>query len=711
MSTYDRIGHLVTRLTAMLALIVAIGLPGFYAAAAYLEATRSLDSGLQTQAAVLEQYIQLQPDFWELNADRMQAVFEPYVAPQTYYRVSDKTGQTVFAGGPSPDWLTLVRSRPLYAFGHRVGHVEAGNSMFKLLLGGMLLGFVGLAIAWTIWGPLRRVPLQALRDAETALMERARYQRALLDNSPFMAWLTDREGRILAANTVLAEMLGSEAGSLEGRKLVEIMPQNHLGLYVENEKRVQETGRPIQFETRLEDDGQERWFDVGLSSVGLADGEALGTVGYAREITEAKAAGAVLARYRQHLEEMVRVRTDELSAALASAEAASRAKTEFLASMSHELRTPLNAILGFSQLLAMDPQLHDDSRDMAGEIDRAGQHLLALVNDLIDIARIESGNLALSIEAVLVRTVADDSLRLVAPLASEYGIAVAELDCQCNIDRITVQADYQRLRQVLLNLLSNGIKYNRPGGTVRLCCLRHEEKVRIQVEDSGPGIPPEKLSRLFSAFDRLGAECGTVQGTGIGLLISKRIVESMGGTIGVASVEGSGSTFWVEFPMGEISESAVAAPAGAATSTGGFDVAPLPAACRPARRVVLYVEDNPTNQELIQRFIARKRQDLELRGAESAEDGIALARAAPPALILMDINLPGMNGYAALAELKADARTAHVPVVAMSAHSMKEDVERGRQAGFAAYVTKPIDLGKLLAVLDRQLPVGSPADA
>ena len=373
-----------------------------------------------------------------------------------------------------------------------------------------------------------------------------------------------------------------------------------------------------------------------------------------------------------------------------AAEAGSRVKSEFLASMSHELRTPLNAILGFSQLFGMDRDLPEDSKEQAREIERAGQHLLSLVNDLIDLARIEAGKLELSPEPVSVKSVVDDSLAMMAPIACKQGIELVDENSKGL--ETTVRTDYVRLRQVVINLLSNAIKYNRPQGIVRLSCHMNDGKVRISIADTGPGIPADKQSRVFNTFDRLGAEGGTIEGTGIGLVITKRIVEAMDGSIGFESTEGQGSTFWVEFPANDtvaLPTSKVAAPASVPEAISRPTVRP----------VVLYIEDNLMNLRLMQQIF--KRKDLELRDAHTAETGIELARAEPPVLILMDINLPGMDGYEALKALKTDARTAHIPVVAVSANAMKDDENRGLEAGFAAYIIKPIDLSSLNATLSK----------
>ena len=441
-----------------------------------------------------------------------------------------------------------------------------------------------------------------------------------------------------------------------------------LALINESERRAAETGVHDVVHRIVRPDGEIRYVHELAHAQTDIDGRVVRMSGTVQDVTELKQAEHAMLQAKE------------------AAEAASHAKSEFLASMSHELRTPLNSILGFAQLFAMDTGLPPHSKVYAHEIERAGQHLLSLVNDLIDLARIESGKLDLFSAPVSVQAVVADSLAMVAPIARDRGIQL--VDTGGDGKGSVVMADSTRLQQVLINLLSNAIKYNRPDGKVRIACHAEPAATRIAITDNGFGIAAEKQARMFNAFDRLGAERGQVEGSGIGLVITRRIVEAMGGSIGFESTEGQGSTFWVTLP-GTTATAPDARPSSAA------DMAAAPT----VRAYVLYIEDNPTNQHLMQQIFAA-RENLELRIAHTAEIGIQLARVEPPTLIMMDINLPGMDGYAALQALKADPRTAGVPVVAVTANAMKGDEKRGHKAGFDAYITKPIDIPALLKVVD-----------
>jgi len=425
-----------------------------------------------------------------------------------------------------------------------------------------------------------------------------------------------------------------------------------------------------------------------------------GTIRYVHELARGQLdSDGQLLRLRGTVQDVTELKQTELAMLQAkeAAEAASRAKSEFLASMSHELRTPLNAILGFSQLFGMDEQLPQKTRNNALQIEQAGQHLLSLVNDLIDLARIESNRLELFMEAVKVRRVVRESLDMVRSMADAGGIRIRVR--QCDAMDICVRADFNRLRQALINLLTNAIKYNKPRGTVQLECGLAAGGVHIAVTDSGAGIPREKQERIFNAFDRLGKERGEVEGTGIGLVITKQIVEAMGGRVGFKSNEKEGSTFWLEIPLAtgkEISE-AKASAAGSANGSGFY-----PAYAPASTPVVLYIEDNPMNLRLMQQIFAG-RKEWKLLSAVTAESGIELARAQPPQLVLMDINLPGIDGYQALSILKSEPETAAIPVVALTANAMKGDRERGIAAGFSDYLTKPLDILQLLELLGKLL--------
>ncbi|MFZ5466301.1 MAG: PAS domain S-box protein [Pseudomonadota bacterium] len=384
-------------------------------------------------------------------------------------------------------------------------------------------------------------------------------------------------------------------------------------------------------------------------------------------------------------------RQQELERARDEAERASRAKSEFLSSMSHELRTPMNAILGFTQLLQAEEGMSGDQQDSLHEIFKAGQHLLGLINEVLDLSRIEAGRVDLSLEAVELPELVRECLALVRPLAEARRI---ELD-QAGLEVCVVRADRTRLKQVILNLLSNAIKYNQEGGAVRILMLPTDQPgcCRFGVQDTGSGIAPEHMDELFRPFTRLANAEGEVEGTGIGLVISQRLVEMMGGGIGAESRVGEGSLFWVELPRDEL--------AGAAEPRAEI-VGSVMSRAGERRYSVLYIEDNPANLKLMAQILGR-RGDIQLLSAHTAELGLQLALASRPDLILLDINMPGMNGYAVLRHLAMRGHASRAPVIAITANAMPRDIERGLAAGFADYLTKPIDVPGFLAVLDRHL--------
>jgi PAS domain S-box-containing protein len=382
----------------------------------------------------------------------------------------------------------------------------------------------------------------------------------------------------------------------------------------------------------------------------------------------------------------------ELTNAKAAADKANQAKTDFLSNMSHELRSPLNAILGFAQLMESDttPQTATQ-KESTGQILQAGWYLLDLINEILDLALIESGKLLLSLEPLSLDDVMLECQTMIEPQAQKYGVTMT----YCHLDQpCFVRADRTRVKQILINLFSNSIKYNHAGGSVVVeCTVISPQRIRISVKDTGPGLSPEKLAQLFQPFNRLGQQAGGEEGTGIGLVMTKRLVELMGGVIGVESTVGVGSVFWVEL-IRAVDPQIVAGAVDEVAATG-----PAQAQNGVALRTLLYVEDNPANLKLVEQLIAR-RPNLRLLSAADATLGIALARAHQPEVILMDINLPGISGIKALKILREDPLTQHIPVVAISANAMPHDIQKGLNAGFFRYLTKPIKINSFMEALD-----------
>lgn len=384
----------------------------------------------------------------------------------------------------------------------------------------------------------------------------------------------------------------------------------------------------------------------------------------------------------------------ELNKAMAVADKANLAKSDFLSSMSHELRTPLSAILGFAQLIESgSPVPTPTQKRSIDQILQAGWYLLELINEVLDLALIESGKLSLSVEPISLVEVMHECQALIEAQAQKRGIRVSFT--QFAIPYF-VKADRTRLKQVFINLLSNAIKYNKVGGTVVVDWLvQTPGRIRICVNDSGEGLTPEQLTQLFQPFNRLGQEMNAEEGTGIGLVTTKRLVELMGGTIGAESNVGKGSVFWFELNL--------TAERSHVTHVNEFvAVHELPLQSSTHTHTLLYVEDNPANLMLIEDLIAR-RPDIRLLTARDGNRGVEIARASIPDVILMDINLPGISGIKALKILAEDPTTAHIPVIALSANAMHRDIEKGLEAGFFRYLTKPIKVNEFMDTLDMAL--------
>jgi signal transduction histidine kinase/CheY-like chemotaxis protein len=379
-------------------------------------------------------------------------------------------------------------------------------------------------------------------------------------------------------------------------------------------------------------------------------------------------------------------------AARAEAERANRAKSEFLSRMSHELRTPLNAVIGFGQLLELD-DMDPRQCEAVQQILKAGRHLLELINEVLDISRIESGTMSMSLEPVHLGSVLADALSLIRPLADEAKVRLTAVP-PGHAD-LHVLADQQRLKQVLINLLSNAVKYNRSGGQVSVhCTALAERRIEVAVADTGRGMSAEQLKRLFEPFDRLGAEGTDIEGTGLGLSLSNGLMQAMGGAIKAESQPGTGSTIRIQLDGATEPREETTAPNDAPVATHGP---------RREARTIVYIEDNLSNLKLVERLLAHL-PTVRLMPAMQGKLGIDLARQHQPDLILLDLHLPDQHGREVLDQLKRDPATAAIPVVILSADATPTQLERLLLAGAAGYLTKPIDARSLLDTIRNSAP-------
>ncbi|HUP62521.1 MAG TPA: PAS domain S-box protein [Thermoanaerobaculia bacterium] len=495
--------------------------------------------------------------------------------------------------------------------------------------------------------------------------------------------MLDPEGLVVSWNTGAERIKGFHADEIVGQHFARFYPHDEvdLGKPKRDLALAAASGRHENEGWRLRKDGSTFWANGVITAIRDQAGGLRGFAQLTRDLTERNKVEAAL--------------TD----AKAIAEKANLAKSDFLSSMSHELRSPLNAILGFAQLMESDvPPPTPSQQESVSQILNAGWYLLELINEILDLAMIESGKLSMSLEPVSLVELLLECQSMIEPLAQRRGIHMTFPTF--DVPHL-VRADRTRIKQVLINLLTNAIKYNQVGGSVDVecCATTTAGHVRVTVTDTGPGLTPEKVEQLFQPFNRLGQDAE--EGTGIGLVVSKRLVELMEGVIGVESTVGAGSVFWVE-----LLSTAPLASARVETTTVAQSAAPTGA----TMRTLLYVEDNPANLKLVERLVGR-RHDLRLLSAIDGSRGVELARTCQPDVILMDINLPGISGIEALRILGEDKATAHIPVVALSANAIPRDIEKGLEAGFFRYLTKPIRVNEFMDTLNVALAFAEEAHA
>ncbi|HTM11338.1 MAG TPA: PAS domain S-box protein [Bryobacteraceae bacterium] len=522
------------------------------------------------------------------------------------------------------------------------------------------------------------------KQLDQRLRDQQFYTRSLIESNIDALMTTDPAGIITDVNKQMEALTGCTRDELIGAPFKNYFTdpdRAEAGI-----KRVLSGSKVTDYElTACARDGKQTVVSYNATTFHDRDRKLQGVFAAARDVTE-----------RKRIERTLQENNTELERARAAAEKANLTKSDFLSSMSHELRSPLNAILGFAQLMNSDSPPPTPSQTASiDQILNAGWYLLELINEILDLAQIESGKLALSREPTSLADVMLECQAMIEPQGEKRGI---RMTFPHSGTPYFVDADRTRLKQVLINLLSNAIKYNQPNGTVVVDCrMNTPERVRVSIADSGAGLPPELLQQLFQPFNRLGQERSTEEGTGIGLVMSKRLVEMMGGIIGVDSTVGMGSVFW--FELNSANEPQLDA------DLTQLLVAEAQVQREVPLRTLLYVEDNPANLKLIEQLIAR-RPDIRLLTARDGNTGIQLARANQPALILMDINLPGISGIEALKILREDPATTHIPVIALSANAMPRDIEKGLQAGFFRYLTKPIKVPEFMETIEVALRFG-----
>ena len=543
--------------------------------------------------------------------------------------------------------------------------------------------------------------MRQLSDAKHKAEATAARLDAMLEAIPDLLFELDIEGRYIDYRAAAQDLLPAPPEQFLGKLVGEVLPADAAEQVMTALHEAAHQGACGGAQIRLaRPHGGEHWFELSVARMRKGHAGRDHFIVLSRDITDRKRAEQALARHGNEMEKIVQERSRQLTEARDASDRASRAKSEFLSRMSHELRTPMNAILGFSQLLELDPSTTTRGKQFVDEILRAGKHLLHLINDVLDLEQVESGRLTLNPDTIGVRALLADAVSLMEPLADRQGIRLHLSVDEAGPDALSVRADAVRVKQIVLNLLSNAVKYNREGGQVWLeASATGERTVRLSVRDNGVGIAEHHLPRLFQPFDRLGAEAGPIEGTGIGLSLCQRLAELMQGRVGVESREGQGSVFWVELPRAAPQPGAGAQPVSMPPGQHAANDAGDPPL---NQAIVLYVEDNPANLELMSQIVARHR-GATLISSPAGRLGLQLARAHRPDLILLDIHLPDIDGYTLLGQLRDDPATRGTPVIAVTANAMPMDVRRIREAGFDDYVAKPIQVTQMDMLIHERL--------
>jgi PAS domain S-box-containing protein len=568
---------------------------------------------------------------------------------------------------PGTDLTTLARdARAARAFEGTLA-LRAGGSQEVSLVGSQITDPEGGGCLVLLVDDL-----SSRSDAERALRESAKRLEDIVDNVNALIYLKAADGTYLWLNRAYEKMLQMRREKVLGKDDFSLWPQDIAAVYSANDRAVVEAGRPMEFEEPIPsaETGTGMWLTLKFPLYD-EDGTPYAVGGISTDISD-----------RNRTEALVRRAMEE-------AERANQAKSEFLSRMSHELRTPLNSIIGFAQLVET-AKLSAEDADSVQHVLRASRHLLALINEVLEISRIESGVEASSVEPVPACDPLIEAIELMRPLAAERGIELAR-DLHGAVHRF-VWADYQRLTQVLLNVLTNAVKYNFDGGTITVTADVMEDRLRYRIMDTGFGIAARNVERIFTPFDRLGISAGDIEGTGLGLALSRSMIEAMGGAIGVErTVPGRGSVFYVDVRLSSsdsVSDQS-ASPNVEPPVEGRLDLHSL---------TIVYIEDNLANLELVKRIL-EQHGDPTLIPAMQGGLGVEFATLYQPDLVLLDLHLPDMDGDEVLRRLQADERTRDIPVLILSADATPSQVDRLRAAGATDYVTKPLDIGSFLKVV------------